>query len=345
MELESTGLPKIKPPEVRSFPAEGSKENFVFVQPAPKLTEVLNKPEERKNTIVVHPLSRIGKKEEAQTITEKEGLSNLREFLDKTVVLATQNQNLEIAKKAVLLRENLAYIGEPEFAQAVQGIAQHLLDQVRAGKEIYLYVAQPRSELYVTIRILEELDYLTEESPHLRQKVHFSERRSDIATACLNKQDFLVVVADDFTVSGSRIRAAAGSVVDGFHQAGIPPETIFSHLEANLIAARLPEKDENNERQELRVFAYYAVPEYKDDQGQRVVFSGISATGSHSSTDYGYEITLQEFQEFWQNEGKIFDKPLPIHIQRPYETQDRGSSYKDPHLQKRWEKIQAKYGL
>ncbi len=71
-------------------------------------------------------------------------------------------------------------------------------------------------------------------------------------------------------------------------------------------------------------------------------------TGSHSSTDYGFETELEQMQKYMKDRGIHKDLPLLANITRPYElVYSKGSPtrYKDEELQKRWEKIEEKYGL
>ena len=69
-------------------------------------------------------------------------------------------------------------------------------------------------------------------------------------------------------------------------------------------------------------------------------------TGSHSSTDYGFEMELETMQKYMRERGVDKDIPLLSNIKRPYELVDSSSTnYKDKELQKRWEKILEKYGF
>lgn len=105
--------------------------------------------------------------------------------------------------------------------------------------------------------------------------------------------------------------------------------------------------NEVNENQKyLNIFSYYSVPEYEDDEKRWVVFPGVSMTGSHSSSDYGFETELEEIQKYLKDNKIGRDLPLLHMIKRPYEIMDTGPvRYQDEDLQKRWEKIQEKYEL
>ena len=104
-------------------------------------------------------------------------------------------------------------------------------------------------------------------------------------------------------------------------------------------------RERGNER-DLRVFSYYGIPEYTNSEGKQVVFTGVSLTGSHSSTDYGFETELENFQRYLKENGVDRDLPLLHGVVRPYDMADGSlSRYKDEELQERWESVQKKYGI
>ena len=72
----------------------------------------------------------------------------------------------------------------------------------------------------------------------------------------------------------------------------------------------------------------------------------MSVSGSHSSTDYGYENVLDEFWHFQIDSGGTSKMPLLHSLNRPYEMEGySGNYYKDKQLQARWNMIMHKYQL
>lgn len=292
--------------------------------------------------------------------TEREGLTNLQVFIDKTIETAGNHGDEDIMRTAVALKENLAYIGEPELHEALKGIAAHVIELAKANQHIYICPVGLRSERYIALRIMEELDIVTEKTPELKQLLHFSESSKTIAKACKdNLYNCSVIVPDDFAVSGVRIRGFAGQMFRNLVEEGIPPEKAASIIKATLVA--MPVRDQydkesyslsteisgggRSDKYPLEVYAYYGVKEYRDKNGKWYVHPGISLSASHCSVDYGFETEIERFHKYLHDQGVKIDMPLLGHINRPYEFREESGSrkYQNPELQARWGKITQKY--
>lgn len=291
------------------------------------------------------------KQSERPAFTEKEGLEDLVGFLDLTFQTAQAVGDNEMAEKVRLFKENVGFVGEKELKEATQGIARHLVDEAKEGKDVIVYVANVRSERYVALRVMEEMDSLTEELVELRKRIKVSESPKIIARNCKDALgNCLIAVTDDFVVSGTRIQDSATRMYRALLQEGFSQAEAASLIEADVVA--IPQRREGNSlsvgvgegKADLRVFSYYGVPEYRDANDKWVVFTGVSISSSHSSTDYGFGQVLEELGEFLRRNGVERDFPLLHRIIRPYEIGE-GSKYEDPALQARWEKIIEKYGI
>lgn len=289
-------------------------------------------------------------------VTETEALQHLDHFISETIYLANKVGNSQIKEMAVAFKENLVYVGEQEFKEATQFFANHILEKINQGKEVYLYTFFKRSERYVGLRILEELQQKNS-SENIHEKVHVSGSYKSIAKAITEKdpESACVMVPDDFVISGTRISNATNILQELFDR-GVEPEKAHAMIEAIVIAApenkKVPSSiryERNGEKVEeefsLNMLSYYTAPEYQYP-GSRPgsMLSEVSMTGSHCDTDYGYEELIDQMIEFHKKQGNEIDtSKLPINITRPYAIQQ--GEYIDPELRKRWEKIEKIYGL
>lgn len=349
-----------------NLPAEhplNQRELFSYIKEGPKFTDILTDTKERDNSLSsqdreaypVPPPNRF---------TERLGLTDLNTFLDSTIQLASQTGNKEIEETAQVFKRDLVYIGETELQEALHGLASGIVSSAENGENVYLYVGGVRSERYVALRILEEVDQLTAENPQLRQSIHLSERASEIARGLKNVGGRgKVIVADDFSVSGTRIDAFATNAFRSLVQVGFSPEEASRRIEINLVADK-PNREEGHKIKSyfsgekydypVKTVAYFGVPESLKSDGKWNVFTGMSVTGSHSSTDYGYDNVLEEFRKFQIDNGIVPKMPLLHNVTRPYDMEDysggymeehRSNFYKDKQLQARWNMIMHKYQL
>lgn len=334
-----------------------SKEKIVFEQNAPKLSEVIKSGSlgKRENIVKSVKYDPVTDKPTERIFSEQHGIVDLFNFLNLEIKIAKDVGDAKTAENAQLFRDNITFIGETELKIATEGIARHLIESAQKGKNVIVFPANNRSERYISLRVMEEVDYLTEQNPDLRDRFKISQKPGEIAKKAKELMgNCLVAVPDDFVVSGTRITGFTSRMINSLIEAGYSPEKAMGMVEANVIATPRREKGtkltfwnkENGKDMSINVFSFYSVPEYKNSNKKWVVYPGVSMTGSHSSTDYGFEVELEKAQEYMENKGVKKDIPLLANIKRPYELVDSSSTdYKDQELQKRWEKIQEKYGL
>lgn len=326
---------------------KSTEESLVtFAEKGPKLKDALRNLQERTNLI-----NSTDEEKAERSFTERQGLENLLSFVDTTIATASANDDKEMEETARLFKENLVFVGENELKKATQGIAQHLVEVAQKGKDVLFFWANSRSERYITLRVLEELDYLTEESPDLRNRFKLSNGPQETAKECKDLLgNCLVAILDDFVVSGSRMTGFASTIFNNLIEAGFSPDRASEMIEANVVALKSTRKEHpmtmgSKDERNLRVFSFYEVDEYRNSEGKQAVYTGVSFTGSHSSTDYGFENVLEEFSTYLKSKNIQRSRPLLAEIVRPYKTDYQSRKYEDPELQKRWEKIQEKYGL
>lgn len=217
------------------------KEPLVFEKRAPRLTEISASGLKRENIVESVKLDEVTRKPIERTFTEKQGIDDLIAFLDLGIKTAQEKGDSETLKKMQLFKENIAYVGEPELKAATQGIARHLIELAQKGKDVIIYPANVRSERYISLRLMEELDYLTEERPELRNKFKISQNPFEIAEQAKSTAgNCEIVVPDDFVVSGTRIKGFAGGMIYRLKEAGFSSEKAMEMVEADVVA--VPER-------------------------------------------------------------------------------------------------------
>lgn len=328
--------------------AAPTQERVTVVEKGPKIIDLdLDGRENQVRSIEIDPITF---KPKERTFAEKEGIEDLIGFVDTVIETADKSGDPQMEETARLFKENLVFIGEKELKKATKGIAQHLLQEAKKGKDIIIFPAHIRSERYISLRILEEIDLLTEEDQQLRSRIKLTESAKQ-ATEIAQKStgNCLVAVPDDFVFSGFKIKGCAMRIYDKLLQAGFSSDKAFEMIEAEVIT--LPQRSggkltPGKEDKDLNFFSYYQVPEYRGKDGTQVVHTGISVTGSHTSTDYGFDMELKEFHQFLRKEGVDRKLPLLHEVVKPYEMTDESPrKYKDSALQGRWERMETKYGI
>lgn len=324
---------------------------FTFVEPGPKFVDLIGDNKDRNNQ-----LSSTIKTEETdykpvrRFFTEREGLIDLESYFEQvnTQLKKIEGPEVEEMRETVTaFRENLVFIGETELQNAVQEMSNKIADFAREGKTVYLYPHNLRSEKYITLRVLEELDANLEDSPQLKNRIKVSASEHKIFEDCKdNIGDTKIVVLDDFLISGIQITGAMGRVARVLKEKGVEQPNLI--IEGFIVASAI--RTGGNLEQVLKsgnVNAYFGISEFRNSKGMWFFHPGISVSGSHASTDYGFETTIDDIQKFLYKNGLDEPRfPFLYNIDRVYDTEGWTSrKYADPELQKRWEKMEQKFGL
>ncbi len=325
---------------------------FTFVEPGPKFIDLVNDNIPRNNILssTIKP-PEDDYKPTKRTFTEREGLLNLKDYLDyaetQTATLNTPEAQ-KMSKKIKTFRENLVFVGNREFQRAIHGMAQHVIDLARQGDLVYLYQYGPRSEKYVILHLLEEVDTLLEDSPNLKNSIKTSHDEKKIFEHWGDGiRGLKVLIPDDFWVSGSTLRGVMAGRKTFFSEKGI--EAPESFIEALTITSHKERGDSlKKSLKDGSVFAYFGIDEVFTENGGWALTTGASVTGSHASVDYAFEDEIDQIQDFLkQNRLNLPELPLLYKIDRSYEAKKWGepSEYADLDLQKRWEKMEQKFGI
>lgn len=312
----------------------------------PRFVDILKDLDERSNLIKSNPsFSSIDQKRPQKTFTEKEGLEDLARFLDHMEQSALKKNDTKALNDVRAFRENLVYVGEKELSEALRAIADRVIQRAQGGQDVVVYAAGLRSERYISLRIMDYIDQLTVNDSSLRGKIRFSTNADDIAKYCRETaRNCFIVVPDDFAVSGTRSKGFTDRIDARLKSIGFNDAERQGMIELNLVAQNARLGTEWSSWEQSQFFSYYKVPAYADSNGQAYFYPGVSMTGSHSSTDYGFETVVEELHKI---DWTVTEPPLLTSISRPYEFVEgsSGSKYADPKLDALRERIENQYSV
>ncbi|NCU38084.1 hypothetical protein EOL96_03465 [Candidatus Saccharibacteria bacterium] len=269
-------------------------------------------------------------------VPEHEALAQYIHTMQQLEQLAKETRSAEANYMHDLI-ENLTFIGEPEYEEATRGIAtywKHLLD---TNPALQLYIikgaisngGKTKSDEYMFDRILA---YFSDEEM-VEYKGRLIIDPNDIASNDPN--NIRTILLDDWTISGSQMRAAARIFLSTFPH-------LLNTLEIQLIAATeervalglegIHALDGTHkitiEQAPIAVRAYYMANRLEGPGDARV--HGGLITGAHSAVDYGFETTIA--RSCLQH---TISMPPITNIIRPYRTHGYTSTNLERHARHR----------
>lgn len=214
--------------------------------------------------------------------------------------------------------DNLTYIGEKEYAEAVRGIALYwkwFLDkdsehQLYAGTAVSRYEGRVKSDKYMLDRILGQFS----DDEMEKYKGRLLINTDDITQ--VNPEKVKVVLLDDWTISGSQLKGGYSNFVERNIQ-------LASSIEIQLIAASaervargleeleyVPESGHPKEEHVPIVTRAYFIAHkaHSNDPNS----PGARISGSHSTVDFGFG------SEIFGRLGSTNIIPGLTHVIRPY---------------------------
>ena len=263
------------------------------------------------------------------TVTEHEALQQLITYLAK------RKEKMPDFPLFEILSNDLSFVGEKEYAEAVKGIAIYwkwFLDQ-DSEHQLYIDTAvsssntSVKSDVYMFDRILEHFSDEDMEKYWGQLLTKGAEIIQD------DSSKVKVVLLDDWTISGAQLRT-------GYHRIVSERPELSPSVEVQLIAASAERiamgiedvahwaKSVEDVCIPLVTRAYY-LAHRTDVSGTQAVGSRI--TGAHSSVDYGFASDLQCHKEAHVN------MPLLANVVRGY----RQTSY----VPKNINRLKSLYGL
>ena len=184
------------------------------------------------------------------------------------------------------------------------------------------------------------------------KEVHVSHSATAIAEqAAKSKESPAIIVVDDFAITGVRIGGAAKKMWLALLEQGYTQEEAHNLIEVDVMAARRKEAytynsgERGNVNLPFHLFAHYAVDEYTNSEGEWYFNPGISVTGSHCSTDYGFERVLGDFANVLKRAGEPNEAVWLTYIRRPYEDATRSGSTIDQAYLQRLTHMEDQFGI
>lgn len=261
--------------------------------------------------------------------TEHKGLVELKDFLTQFVKvtdrkgLGLKRRTADLAEQARSMLDNLTFIGNPEFNEAVQGLGEHwkqyleddparricVLTEVGELNR-YRHNRRPKSDAYLRDKIAQS--FTEEEMRRYGDRVVFSMDELDA-----QPENARLVLLDDWTISGSQMRSVYGKLMNDpkareYIEAGC--------LEINVIAASKGRIEDGLE-----------IDPYDETKGSIPVRSYYRAhhapaarwsaqahiTGLHCAVNYGFYNDCSSMRKVLRSVGIIADPSLAS-IARPY---------------------------
>ncbi len=239
--------------------------------------------------------------EQLNRFTESEAVTKVIAFLKFVGKTAMDHNDNSVVENANLFLENLRYIGKKELDTAVNYFAEKTNEDISAGQKVGFYIPPSgRSELYITYRILEQM-----------------KRKSSGAYFTFNPNSITqntdkVCIADDFAISGTRIRSFYTSLVES-------NPNYHGSIECMLIAApKTFDSKSISSRERPTVTTFYGIDEYRNSQGKGITIGGkISVTGSHCATDYGFKTNIEEFHDYLEKKVSVSKSQYQLISEEP----------------------------
>lgn len=237
--------------------------------------------------------------EPVEELTERESIEGLVGFLEEFIQVAeAAGESGGDVVRARDMLENITYIGEKEYAEAVQVFAEYWKSYLDEDPKRQLCVltdigrfsnsSKVKSDKYFFNRILEQ--FSDEELDTYGDRIV-----TELGDVTADLEDLKIVLLDDWTISGSQLRNVYRAISGSSKYS-----KYIQQLEINLIAAS-PDRVENGlevfelwteedgpEPDNIPVKAY--IKAHKAKTSRR---SDSIITGSHSSVDFDFESTLE----------------------------------------------------
>jgi len=241
--------------------------------------------------------------EDKWTPNEREQLTEVRDFLDSAAETARSSKDEQMLREVEEYKEHFSYIGEKQFDEAIEGMARVVEQKVAQGKKVILFPFGKRSEKFVTEKLFGKLtaspfgkNVLIESNPYTLAK-----------RIAENPDKSFVYIPDDFVISGARLEGASQMLTTMLVEHGLDEETAKSIITPLAIAG-----SDRQFKFGSKPFMYYRGNTFNHHPWPAV-------TGFHAATDYGFQNSLERFQEYMQGHGVKRSLPKLTKVKKPYE--------------------------
>lgn len=258
---------------------------------------------------------------EVRFMSEQAALNGFARFVKAHAAQHYANEALSHGVESLV--DDLTFIGEKEYREATQGIAEYWKHELRSDQGLQLCILtavtdlyqsgdeQPllKSDSYMLDRVL--ANFSDEDLEEFKGRLHATTTET-LTTE--QPENIKIIIMDDWTITGEQLQRARYRFLSKHPQ-------FTSSLEVQFIVGR--EEDiklgftqpdpSGEERPAVPVRAYYAIPASNDH---------ARITGVHSSVDYGFRHDVTRLALKAAEQG-IIDQdatlsPALANIKRPY---------------------------
>ncbi len=290
-----------------------------YAQQAPRLATQLG--DSSRSKLFIPYKSRAGATRTPDApMTESEGLDQLADFLLETVEVT---RSKEAQRKAESIAEALSFIGEPEYLEAVQGLAnywKHLLDSnpdlqlcilTEVGRlERYREKPGQKSDIGVRSDIL--ATFSDAELAHYSGRIVGS--LDDVTS---QPEDTKIILVDDWSISGKQMRDVCRELL---HVPLFLSRAIAGEVEIDLLAASKPHL-RNGLLLPGSGIGHIPVRSFFRAFSAQGVFHNakVHLTGLHSTVNWGFKDPIIDLSKITKK-----NRPVPslARIQGPHELLD-----------------------
>ncbi|NCU38081.1 hypothetical protein EOL96_03450 [Candidatus Saccharibacteria bacterium] len=282
-------------------------------------------------------------KKKRSLLTEHKAIAQFVTAMERLEQLARENNTPEDSLAIRNIIDNVTFIGEPEYQEATKGIAMYWKHLLQTDPEMQLLVLKGaisknqssiKSDEYMFDRILAHFSNQELAQYKGRLIVDANDLTSD------KPQNIRTILLDDWTISGSQLRAAAADFI------AAKPDLVGT-IEVQLIAASKERvalglertgtysslREKKYEELPVLVRAYFLAHDSGKSTGTHSDTHGSTITGAHSAVDFGFENAIEQF-------CSRYHMPMPplTNIVRPY----RLKGYKRRNIERYYKMTQQK---
>jgi|GEM_PF-2989395 len=252
---------------------------------------------------------------ETAVASEHDTLVAIRDFLNRAANYTNTQGEHSLAPLAASMTENLTFVGEREYNEAVAGIAERLRQRLQSAEA---------KQICISTTIAEADDSVVKSSDYLLDNIikHFSDEElaawkdrlvSDPAELTADPKDVSIILLDDWTISGAQLKHSAQNLIDKYPDYRNKIEVQLVAASGDRIRDGLRLDDEYSSVGPIPVNAYYAAHAADKDMASH---SGAHITGAHCAVDYDFNdqmssmaITMGEFLPPGTNIVRPYRKP------------------------------------
>lgn len=312
---------------------------------APHFVGQLEDSKDRSGTVYVKDLA----SHKIVPMSERSSLEALHSFLTRAHGILYDDpdpRGAALAEGIGIFEERMAYIGQPEFTEAVREIATHWQSLFEAGTHLYLYVPKAsnglKSREYVALNVIDEVEALMVEGSNEKDifdQLHIVTQTEDLIQVVQDDdgkrlsfvdqaEDKRVILLDDWMVSGNQVSDILEDLGYEFILGEVDVQKLLPYIEIHLLAqGEKPTVVMHTTGKNLRDgvvtsvtgdiyrHAYYVARSIPFESVE-ALHRGLTITGSHSSVDFGYITFLLAISGYLEG-----NKPaglIPARVMRSY---------------------------